>query len=123
MEYTCDPQWDVCNSKTWFGAQFESKGSNVCPKVSLYERMGILRLLTELLRINGNIFRAVFRLTFGAVLLEAKSSGRLYLNSAWHLSATSVSWKMSFQCSWMLLSKLGDSCVYIRMALLILVDG
>jgi len=37
--------------------------------------------------------RAVYRLTFDPVLLEAKSSGSLYLKSAWHPRATSVSWK------------------------------
>jgi len=47
--------------------------------------MSISRLLTEFLRINGHIFRFIFQLTFGAVLLEAKSSGRLYLTSECYL--------------------------------------
>jgi hypothetical protein len=41
-----------------------------------------LRMQTEVLTINVNIFRAIFLLTFGAMLLEAKSSGHLYLKSA-----------------------------------------
>jgi hypothetical protein len=43
-------------------------------------------------------FQSRFRLAFGAVLLEANSLGRLYLKSAWHPSAISVSRKMSCQC-------------------------
>jgi hypothetical protein len=44
------------------------------------------------------IFRAIFLVRFGVVLLEAKSQGCLYLNSAWRLGVTSISRKMSYQC-------------------------
>jgi hypothetical protein len=44
-----------------FGPSSSRKGLiNACPSVS-HAYMGILRLLTELFRINGNIFRAAFR--------------------------------------------------------------
>jgi hypothetical protein len=62
-----------------------------------------------------HILRAVFRLTFGAVTLEAKTSGPLYLKSASHPSATSVSCKMSRQCCEMFLCTSGDRCNCSRM--------
>jgi hypothetical protein len=65
------------------------------PKVNSSEDMANLMLLTGLLRISG--VRAVFWLTFGAVL-EVKLSGRLYLKSTRYPSATSVSWHMRCQC-------------------------
>jgi hypothetical protein len=44
-----------------------------------------------------HISRASFWSTLGVVLLEAKSSGWLYLKCLGHLSETSISWKMSCQ--------------------------
>jgi len=47
---------------------------NICPKVILCYDVVILRLPAELLGTNGNAFsEQFFQLTFGAVLLEAKS--------------------------------------------------
>jgi hypothetical protein len=43
----------------------------MCPKVNGYEDTDILKVLTELLTTNENILKAVFRLTFGAVLSKS----------------------------------------------------
>jgi len=69
-----------------------------------------------------HISRTVCRISFCTVLLEAKLSGRLYFQSAWHPSATSVSWKINSQYFLnMFVSASDKSCGCSNMTHLILV--